>query len=385
MILSDVETLVRTDLFDLAATRWTTADIDRAIDRAIDKYTAVYPNTAYSDMACQPYQRTYPYPASWNSSYPVQWIERILYPLQVYGSQFAVPTSAPAGSASSGGSLGNGTYKYVVTYITQGGETPQSSSLTVNTSSSNKTVNLTSIPIASGATAANSNNYVIGRSIYRTLVGGSVYYYLSTITDNTTTTYTDSAADSTLSGMPQPPSINTSGTMQWPPQEREFAEFSNLFDSSSTLAAGGNLGIAGAVGSAAGTTGTAEPTFTLKISGAELPIDTTQCMRIFYATKHQLDSSGSTIPEIHRDIITCGACAYAMEAYQAPSNDNFHFQDGAARDMMDDTAIPGSWLSAAKNKMQQFEEALSLIKRQRDFAYAARVQWGNVPVRWNRL
>ncbi len=384
MILSDVESLVRIDIFDTGATRWTTADIDRGIDRAVDRYSAVYPNIAYADMQCQPYQRTYPYPTSWNASYPVLWIERILYPLQVYGSQFSAPASAPSAAIQSGGNMGAGTYKYLVTYLTQGGETTQGPSVTVITDSGHKTVALSSIPTATSGTA-NSNNYVIGRSIYRTLLNGSVYYYLTTLTDNTTTTYTDSAADSTLTGMPQPPSINTSGLMNYPPKERAFSEFSNLFDSSNTLAAGGNLGVAGAVGSAAGTTGTAEPTFTLKLTAAELPIDATQCMRVFYATKHQLDNSGSTIPEIHRDIITTGACAYCLEAYQIPTNDNFEFQDGAARDAMNDTAIPKAWSASAANKMKQFEEQLAMIKQQRDYAYAARCQWGDVPVRWNRL
>jgi hypothetical protein len=35
--------------------------------------------------------------------------------------------------------------------------------------------------------------------------------------------------------------------MFWPPFEREFAEYSNLFDSTSALAAGGNQGVQGSV------------------------------------------------------------------------------------------------------------------------------------------
>src|SRR5207245_1726591 len=107
-----------------------------------------------------------------------------------------------------------------------------------------------------------------------------------------------------------------------------------------------------------------------------LPQDTTLVMRVFYATKHQLDASGSTIPEIHRDIITLGACAYAMEAYQVPTNDNFEFQDGTLRDRVDDAKIPAAWLVAARSRMQQFEARLQEIKTQRDFASSARVHWG---------
>ncbi|HYU77232.1 MAG TPA: hypothetical protein VEL31_31580 [Ktedonobacteraceae bacterium] len=108
-------------------------------------------------------------------------------------------------------------------------------------------------------------------------------------------------------------------------------------------------------------------------------------IRIFYATKHQLDASASTIPEVHRDIIVLGACAYAMEAYQVPTNDNFDFQDGALHDRIDDTKIPTAWLAATKAKMEQFETRLQEVKKQRDFAYGARVHWGDVPIRWPRL
>jgi hypothetical protein len=132
-------------------------------------------------------------------------------------------------------------------------------------------------------------------------------------------------------------------------------------------------------------TGTIEPTFTLQLTQGEVPQDNTLVMRVFYATKHQLDSSGSTIPEIHCDIIVLGACAYAMEAYQVPTNDNFEFQDGGLRDHVDDTAIPTSWARATKNKMDQFLARLEEIKRQRDFASSARAQWGDIPLRWPRL
>ena len=60
-------------------------------------------------------------------------------------------------------------------------------------------------------------------------------------------------------------------------------------------------------------------------------------MRIFYATKHQWDANGSTIPEVHRDTIVLGACASAMQASQVPTNDQFDFQDGARRDRVDET------------------------------------------------
>jgi hypothetical protein len=391
MLLSDLEQMVRQDLFDPAGAsqRWATSDLDRAIDKAVDRYTQYYPNIAFTDMATSQYQRTYPYPVPWNSSYPVLWIERILYPLQYFGSFFPAPSSPPSATAVAGAGLSIGAYKYAVTLLSQGGESTPSPVGTVTTSSGNQKVNVSSIPIGASqpSTPGIATNIVLGRNLYRSQVGGSVLTLLATIPDNVSTTYTDTASDASIASNPQPPTVNSSGVMLWPPFERDFYEYSNLFDSGSALAAGGNLGIGGAIGDPSGSSfpGATQPTFTLKLSSAELPQDGTLIMRIFYATKHQLDSNGSTIPEIHRDIIVLGACAYAMEAYQVPSNDNFDFQDGALRDRVDDTNIPASWLAAARNKMDQFVARLEEIKQQRDFAASARAHWGDVPARWPRL
>lgn len=390
MLLSDVETAARQDLFDplgSSTQRWQTSDIDRAIDKAVDRYSQYYPNVVFMDMPTRPYQRTYPYPQPWNASYPVWWIERILYPLQYYGSYYNPPLAGMSASAVAGAGLGIGVYQYAVTWLSQGGETPPSPLVSVTTSSGDAQVNLAAIPPgpAQTSTPGIATNTVIGRNLYRTVAGGSQLFLLSTIQDNTTTSVIDAAPDSALTGKPLPPAVNTSGVMLWPPFERSFAEYSNIFDSSAALASGGNLGAQGGVGVGQSNAGSVTPSFTLALSGAELPLDATSIMRIFYATKHQLDASGSTIPEVHRDIIVLGASAYAMEAYQSPTNDNFDFQDGALRDRIDDTKIPAAWLAAAKNKMQQFEARLLEIKQQRDFAASSRAQWGDIPARWPRL
>ncbi len=379
--LATVETAVRTDLFDTGATRWQNSDIDRAIDKAVDRYSAYYPQICFVDMQAEPYQRTYPYPTSWNASYPVLWIEKILYPLQVYGSAFAAPTSSPSAAAASGSGLSTGIYQYLVTYLSQGGETQAGPSVSVTTTSGHDQVSLSNIPIGpnSPMQPGVATNYIIGRNIYRTAVGGSTFYYLTSIPDNTTTTYTDSAADSAITSNPSPPTVNTSGVMLWPPRERNFSEYSNMYDSNTALAAGGNMGLMGAVGSdSAGPTGTSSPSFTLNLSPTELSKDNTLVMRIFYATKHQLDSNGTTIPEVHRDIIVLGACAYAIEAYLTPTLDNFEFQDGGLRDRVSDAMIPEHWMAWAKVKMDQFEARLTEIKEQRDFASSARQHWGEV-------
>ncbi len=390
MLLSDIETAVRQDLFDplgSSSQRWATSDLDRAIDKAIDRYSQYYPNIVYADLSSQPYQRTYPYPAPWNPAYPVWWIERILYPLQTYGSAFAPPPTGMSASAVSGTGLGTGTYQYAATFLTEGGETPPSPLVQVTTTTGNQKVSLLSIPVGSSTTTlpGSATNVIIGRNLYRTLVGGSILYLLTTLQDNSTSSYSDNITDATLTNRPQPPVVNTSGVMLWPPFERDFAEYSNLFDSSASLATGGNLGSQGAIGTGQGPTGTIAPSFTLKLSSVELPQDTLQVLRVFYATKHQLDANGSTIPEVHRDIIVLGAATYAMEAYQIPTNDNFDFQDGSLHDRIDDTRIPIAWLAATKAKRDQFEARLQEVKQQRDFAYGARLHWGDIPIRWPRL
>jgi hypothetical protein len=385
--LATVETAVLRDLFDPTNLRWQTSDIDRAIDKAVDRYTQYYPNISFIDMQMQPYQRTYPYPTSWSPTYPVLWIEKVLYPLQVYGSYFSAPASAPSAAKAAGSGMGTGVYQYLTTFLTQGGETPAGPSVSVTTTGGNNQVNLTNIPIgpATAPVGAIATNYVIGRNIYRTNVGGSTFFLLTTIQDNTSTTYTDSTPDASLFTVSLP-TVNTSGVMTWPPREVDFSEYSNMYDSNTALAAGGNQGVMGAIGSdSAGPTGTQSPSFTVNLSPAELPKDNTLVMRIFYATKHQLDSNGTTIPEIHRDIIVLGACAYAIEAYLTPTNDNFSFEDGSLRDRVDDSMISKNWLELGQYKMKQFTDRLEEIKQQRDFAASSRAHWGDIPFRYWRL
>jgi hypothetical protein len=289
-------------------------------------------------------------------------------------------------AAASGSGLSVGSYQYAVTFLSPGGETTPAPLTTVTTSSGNQRVNLTAIPVGPIVTGSSATtNTVIGRVLYRTAAGGTTLARLATLSDAVSTTYTDILPDSSLAGQPQAPSVNTSGVMYWPPRERFFSEFSTMFDARMSLAAGGNLGSQGTVGGSSSFNGAVQPSFTLQIFRGELPRDTTQLMRIFYATKQQLDSNGSSIPEVHRDLIVLGATAYAMEAYQVPTNDNFDFQDGALHDRLDDTRIPTAWAAAARNRMDQFLTRLQEVKQQRDYASASRVNWGEIPHFWGRL
>ena len=104
----------------------------------------------------------------------------------------ADPTSL-SGVVSSGGSVDTGVHYYHITYTTALGET-HSYYTAITTTAGNNTVTLT-LPIS-------SDSRVTGRKIYRTKVGAALYleYLIATINDNTTTTYVDTVADSTLTG-----------------------------------------------------------------------------------------------------------------------------------------------------------------------------------------
>ena len=65
---------------------------------------------------------------------------------------------------------------------------------TVTTDASNRKVTLSNIPLGPTGTA--------DRKIYRTEGGGSTYYLIDTIAENTSTTYTDDIADTTATAMP---------------------------------------------------------------------------------------------------------------------------------------------------------------------------------------
>jgi hypothetical protein len=113
------------------------------------------------------------------------------------------PGSAPSVATGSSGLL-TGAYQYLVTFLTAAGETTAGpASATVNPSS--QEVALTTIPTGISGT-------VTGRNIYRTKAGGSTFFLLTTISDNTTTTYTDNTTDGSLPST-QPPTVSTAGSI----------------------------------------------------------------------------------------------------------------------------------------------------------------------------
>lgn len=116
-------------------------------------------------------------------------------------------------ATQSGGSLGVGNYQYVFTYVTGQyktdgitlqitGETLASSSLSVTTTSTNKSVKVT-LPNPGPVS-------IVATRIYRTAVGGSTYGLIATVKDGVTS-YTDTTADGSRGAAP--PTTNTTGTI----------------------------------------------------------------------------------------------------------------------------------------------------------------------------
>ncbi len=124
----------------------------------------------------------------------------------VYNSgQLTTPGSAPTTAAPSGaGNIDVGSHVWAVSFINgPSGETPVSANSTAQTTSGGaQQVALSAIP--TGATGTT------GRKLYRSKAGTTTpLFLLTTISDNTTTTYTDNSTDASLGANPQ--TINTTG------------------------------------------------------------------------------------------------------------------------------------------------------------------------------
>lgn len=112
------------------------------------------------------------------------------------GLSLQTPPAAPTVAVGSSPGL-TGDYRYKITFVDTDGET-LSSSASALVQPANQSVDLSNIPIGEDGTTA--------RKIYRTAAGGAVYKLVTTISDNTTTTYNDTVADGSL-GAEEP--VNT--------------------------------------------------------------------------------------------------------------------------------------------------------------------------------
>lgn len=127
--------------------------------------------------------------------------------------------TAPTAAESTAGNL-SGAYTWLITFVTTDGETEAgvaSSSLTV----SSKRVSLSGIPTS-------PSHAVSTRNVYRTAASGTVYKLVGSISDNTTTTFTDNVADGSL-GV-EPPTVLTAvtGMEEFPEDWHEMLIFEGL-------------------------------------------------------------------------------------------------------------------------------------------------------------
>ena len=116
---------------------------------------------------------------------------------------------ATAPTAAVGAATGlTGVYSYVVTYVTAVGET-EAGVVSANVTVANQKINVSGIPTS-------FMHSVTSRNLYRTAAGGAVYKLVTTIADNTTTTYTDSIADVALGVSPPTVLTAVTGTQEFP-------------------------------------------------------------------------------------------------------------------------------------------------------------------------
>jgi hypothetical protein len=337
----------RLDLSDPASvqpSRWTDADLSRAISRALERYSWASPWIQLTQIPTIPICTIYPSPAgTW-------YIDRVEYPAGHYPKNFppflerksplipapTIPVPATSVAFSSGGSLSPGIYSWAASYVVPGGGETPLTTIATGTALNLQQATLTNIPTS---TAPGGHYGVAYRNLYRTKAGGSQLYFLAQLPDDTTAVYVDAIADVALTITA--PTTNTTQNLDQ---------------------------------------------FELQIPPELYPSDaTTYYLEVSYATLHQLDSSGTTIPERHWDVLYLGAVAYAMSAYLPQVNDNFEYADGHLRDRVDDTKSTTAWRTQCDTAARDFDQKLKLIKEEANAAIAASTHWGDVPLRWERL
>lgn len=100
------------------------------------------------------------------------------------------PASAPSVATGAAGVL-TGNYQYKVTFEIDSYQEGNASSASAVVAPISQKIELSAIPTS-------TNSRVTARNIYRTQTGGTIYYFLTRIADNTTTVYSDNNADGVL-------------------------------------------------------------------------------------------------------------------------------------------------------------------------------------------
>jgi len=103
------------------------------------------------------------------------------------------PTVKCAGTAAgTSGYLGAGVYKYIYTWVDEDGYESNGAPVSDGiTATALATISLTGV-------ANSTDPKIVSKCIYRTSVGGAIYYYEGAIANNTTTTFSSTIADSSL-------------------------------------------------------------------------------------------------------------------------------------------------------------------------------------------
>lgn len=156
----------------------------------------------------------------------------------VAGPAFSPSLSLTAPSVAAGTTgLPNGVYKCAVTFVTAAGETRIGPEVTITVTS--KQILWSSIPLG------NVVEGVLERKLYRTAAGGAsgTEKLVTTLSDNTTTTFTDNVADGSLgAAAPTSDTAGVIGPMNPQPQETLVALLTGV-PSDDTFAIGAGTGI----------------------------------------------------------------------------------------------------------------------------------------------
>jgi hypothetical protein len=315
--LADLETIVRQDLNDTDATsyRWAAGILDRCIARAVKDYSLASPRLQPIILPVLAGVRAYPLPAP---------------------STLAPPAAPVLTAAAGGGSLPAGTIYVKVTAAVGSTESAPSPEASVSVAA-NAAVSM-QIATVAGAQAYN---------VYAAAAPGA-----ETWNGRTDSARAGAYAITSLAAepfrLPQPAASLQAWWIeeveyplgQWPRALAPFEEQGGLF--------------------------------VLSLPPARLGGDV---MNVTYAAIHELDASGSTIPDQDTDAIALGAYGYACLQYGTPAADNFRFQDGEMRDALDDTMVPAAWRTLGNDALERFRERLEEIRRRREPQFGAVVRW----------
>lgn len=123
-------------------------------------------------------------------------VAEVMAHLRLDESNQEAPPSAPTVALAATPIAGNvniGTHRYLIRFLTASGGTQggtESAVVTVVDNAVNGKVELTNIALG--------GSLITAREIYRTIAGGTQYYLVATLSNNTATTYTDNVADASL-------------------------------------------------------------------------------------------------------------------------------------------------------------------------------------------